>query len=140
VATFLAELLVALLILVGAGFTLVGSYGLARLPTLMQRLHAPTKAATLGVGGLLLASMLHAALLAGAPSARELLVTLFLFLTAPVTAHMLAKAHIHRERRGETLRLPVTGRPVGWATLDGGDDVPPSGDRLAATRRADGRA
>ena len=42
----LAEALVALLILAGSFFLLVGSLGLARLPTLIQRLHAPTKAAT----------------------------------------------------------------------------------------------
>jgi multicomponent K+:H+ antiporter subunit G len=132
VLTFLAELLVALLILVGAGFALVGSYGLAKLPTLMQRLHAPTKATTLGVGSLLVASMLHFALVAGDASIHELLVTLFLFLTAPVTALMLAKAHIHRERRGGSLPLPPTGRPVGWATLDEpepGEQAPPAAPR-----------
>ena len=61
----LAELLVSLLILAGSFFLFVGSLGLARLPSLMQRLHAPTKAATLGAGGLLLASALYFWLRAG---------------------------------------------------------------------------
>jgi multicomponent K+:H+ antiporter subunit G len=121
-AETLIELLAALLILIGSFFLLVGSYGLAKLPSLMQRLHAPTKSTTLGVGGLLLASMVHDAALLGGPSLHELLIVLFLFLSAPVTAHMLAKAHILRNR-AEADRLPPTGRPSGWATLDAGEDA-----------------
>jgi multicomponent K+:H+ antiporter subunit G len=117
-AAILLELLAALLLLAGSFFLLVGSYGLAKLPSLMQRLHAPTKATTLGVGGILLASVAHAGV-EGRVSLHELLIVLFLFLSAPVSAHMLAKAHILRHR-DEALRLPPTGRPVGWATLDAG--------------------
>ena len=43
---------------------------------------------------------------------------MFLFLTAPITAHMLAKVNLLRRRR-EAERLPPTGRPVGWAVLEG---------------------
>jgi multicomponent K+:H+ antiporter subunit G len=118
---FLIELVVALLILAGSFFLLVGSYGLAKLPTLMQRLHAPTKATTLGVGGLLLASMVYFGAVAGRFSFHELLITVFLFLTAPITAHMLAKAHILRDAP-EARRLPPTGRPAGWATLETGPE------------------
>lgn len=117
-SAFLIEFLVSLLILAGSFFLLVGSLGLAKLPTLIQRLHAPTKAATLGAGGMLLASMLHFWALNGTPSFHELLITLFLFLTAPITALMLAKANLLRRKR-EAEALPVTGRPVGWATLEG---------------------
>lgn len=115
--TVLAEALVAFLILVGAFFLLVGSLGLAKLPDLMRRLHGPTKATTLGIGALLIASMLAFAM-EGSLSIHELLITLFLFLTAPVTAQMIAKAFILSERRSGRLALPETGRPVGWATLD----------------------
>ena len=96
---------------------LVGSYGLARLPDIMRRLHAPTKATTLGVGATLIASMLYFTVVHRDPSVHELLITLFLFLTAPVSAQMIAKAHILRDR-GARKNLPHTGRPVGWATLD----------------------
>ena len=75
---FLLQLVVALLILAGSFFLLVGSYGLAKLPSLIQRLHAPTKAATLGAGGLLLASMLYFWAVKGHISFHELLITLFL--------------------------------------------------------------
>lgn len=99
-ATHLADVLTGLLILAGGGFALIGSIGLARLPTLMTRLHAPTKATTLGVGSSLVASMIHFAALRGLPSAHELLVALFLFITAPVSANMIAKAHLHRRASG----------------------------------------
>ena len=111
------EVLISLLILVGAFFLFVGSLGLAKLPDLMRRLHGPTKATTLGIGAMLIASMLYFWAIDGSPSIHELLITLFLFLTAPVTAQMIAKAHILHEGRTRD-NLPDTGRPVGWATLD----------------------
>lgn len=85
------EILVCALLLLGGAFALVGSWGLAKLGDFFKRLHGPTKASTLGVGGVLLASMLWQAM-QGQPSLRELLITLFLFMTAPVSAHLLAKA------------------------------------------------
>ena len=66
------EYLVCGLLLVGGGFALVGSWGLAKLDDLYKRLHGPTKASTLGVGGMLLAAMLWQ-LATGQPSLRELL-------------------------------------------------------------------
>ena len=86
------EILFVALLATGAFFSLVGSFGLLRLSDFLRRLHGPTKATTLGVGGVLLASILHHAWIGGEFSLRELLITLFLFLTAPVSAHLLAKA------------------------------------------------
>jgi multicomponent K+:H+ antiporter subunit G len=88
------DTVLALAIVIGAIFVLVGSIGLVRLGDVYSRLHGPTKATTLGMGGLLLASVLHFSR-AGELSLHELLVTGFLFLTAPVSAHMLAKAALH---------------------------------------------
>jgi multicomponent K+:H+ antiporter subunit G len=116
--TLLAELVVAALMLIGAAFVFVGSYGLAKLPDLMTRLHAPTKASTLGVGAILLASLAYFALVAGTFSLHELLISIFIFITAPVSALMIAKAYIFRVRGATRQKLPPTGRPVGWATLD----------------------
>lgn len=115
---FLAELVVVLLMLVGAGFVFVGSYGLAKLPDLMTRIHAPTKASTLGVGALLAASIAYFGLIEGSLTLHEVLISLFIFITAPVSALMLAKTHIFRLRGATEQPLPPTGRPVGWATLD----------------------
>lgn len=114
---FLAELLVSALLVIGGFFLFVGSYGLAKLPDTFRRLHGPTKATTLGVGSLLIASMLYFYFEHGALSFHELLISVFLFLTAPISALMVAKVHILR-RRGVQRALPPTGEPHGWATLD----------------------
>ena len=92
----LLEALLAFLIVAGAVFTFIGSLGLARLRDFYTRLHGPTKATTLGVGSLLIASALFFALTPYGLSLHEVLVTLFLFITAPVSAHMLAKAALHQ--------------------------------------------
>ncbi|WP_291864274.1 Na+/H+ antiporter subunit G [Bradyrhizobium sp.] len=86
------DIIISLLILVGAAFALVGSIGLARLPDFFTRLHGPTKATTLGVGSVVIASLIHSSAGTGGVSLRELAISLFLFITAPVSAHLLAKA------------------------------------------------
>ena len=111
----ISELLISALILIGAFFLLVGSFGLVKLTDTLRRLHAPTKATTLGIGSLLLASMLYFALVRGTPSLHELMITVFLFLTAPITAHMIAKAHLLRNAALQR-DLPQPPR-TGWATL-----------------------
>jgi multicomponent K+:H+ antiporter subunit G len=120
----LVEILVATLLFTAGGFAVVGSFGLIKLPDPMTRLHAPTKASTLGVGGVLLASILAVWLKTGALSVHELLVTLFLVLTAPITANFIAKAHMHYHLTQAD--LPPTGTARPWATLDlSGDPVEP---------------
>ncbi|MGD8407502.1 MAG: Na+/H+ antiporter subunit G [Thiohalophilus sp.] len=94
----MAEYLISALILIGAVFTFIGSLGLARLKDFYTRLHGPTKATTLGVGSLLIASAIFFSLGKGF-SVHEVLVTVFLFLTAPVSAHLLAKAALHQRTR-----------------------------------------
>ena len=91
----LAEYLISIALLIGAFFILVGSIGLLRLRDFYARLHAPTKATTLGLGAILVASMAYFAVVRGAPSLHELLITLFLFMSAPVSAYLLAKAALH---------------------------------------------
>ncbi|MGC9456151.1 MAG: Na+/H+ antiporter subunit G [Halothiobacillaceae bacterium] len=95
------DVVLALLVLVGAFFTLVGSIGLYRLPDFFMRLHGPTKATTLGVGAILVASALYFSFSDGL-SLHELLVTLFLFITAPVSAHLMAKAALHLQMKAVT--------------------------------------
>lgn len=90
------ELISVILILFGAAIALVGSIGLARFPDIFTRLHGPTKATTLGVGGVLLGTILLLVLQGETGVIRELLITVFLFLTAPVSAHLIAKAALHR--------------------------------------------
>ena len=96
------EAIVAALIVLGALFVLLGSTGLARLPDFLTRLHGPTKATTLGVGALLLASAIFFSTRESTGiSLHELAILLFLFITAPVTAHLLAKAALHRQSSTE---------------------------------------
>jgi len=90
------EIAVSVLLLIGGGFALLGSIGLARLPDFFTRLHGPTKATTLGVGALLIASIVQAG---DGVSFRELAITLCLVITAPVTAHLLSKAALAEKRR-----------------------------------------
>jgi multicomponent K+:H+ antiporter subunit G len=94
------EFLVASLILLGAVFALLGSIGLARLPDFFTRLHGPTKATTLGVGATVLASAVYFTATQPGLSLHEIAVMVFLFITAPVSAHLLAKAALHRSKDG----------------------------------------
>lgn len=136
------DILIAGLLVLGGAFALIGSWGLARLPGLMARLHGPTKATTLGVGGCLVASMVYFPTHGMDYSIHELLVTLFLFITAPISANMVAKAYLHERKvaadRGEQtdrdlppayvmpLPEPASGS-CGWATFGAPPkDAPPA--------------
>lgn len=87
---------VAIFLLIGAIFTLVGAIGLVKLPDSMTRLHAPTKVGTMGIGALLLASITNAFVF-GDGSFHELLIMAFLFVTAPISANFMSKVNIHRK-------------------------------------------
>lgn len=89
------EYFLSFLILTGALLTFIGSLGLVRLKDFYTRLHGPTKATTLGVGSLLIASSIYFSMYTESVSLHEVLITLFLFITAPVSAHLLAKAALH---------------------------------------------
>ncbi|HEY5601483.1 MAG TPA: Na+/H+ antiporter subunit G [Gammaproteobacteria bacterium] len=89
------DYLLSFLILAGAAFCFIGSLALVRLKDFYTRLHGPTKATTLGVGSLLIASAVYFSYHGDGLSLHEVLVTLFLFISAPVSAHLLAKAALH---------------------------------------------
>lgn len=107
--------LVAGLLVLGGGFGLVGSFGLLRLAQPMQRLHAPTKAATLGLAAVLSATALWLWSEKGQVTGQEVLVILLIFVTAPLSAFFLAKLHIARDPARSD--LPATGTGADWATL-----------------------
>lgn len=89
------EWLVAALILIGSVFALIGSIGLLKLPDFFMRLHGPTKATTLGVGALVIGSLIHFSTKGEGLSMHELLITIFLFITAPTSANLMAQAAMH---------------------------------------------
>lgn len=124
--TPLAEAAVSGLIVLGGLLGLVGSFGLLKLPDLVMRLHGPTKTATLGVGSVLVASVIYLEANRGASTWEELIIATLIFTTAPISAMFLAKAHIYREMRKED--LPPTGGDTEWATFAAPADEPADED------------
>lgn len=122
--TMAADIMIAALLLLGGGFVLIGSWGLVRFRTTMERLHGPTKATTLGLGALLVASVVFFQAKAGVWTVHELLISLFLFITAPISANMIAKVHLHRLRIGVVSEpTSIAGPPpriegTDWATFE----------------------
>lgn len=105
---------VGVALLLGAVFSVVGAVGLLKFNDAMTRLHAPTKVGTMGVGALLLASMIHSYLF-GEGSLHQLLIMAFLFVTAPISANFISKVNIHR-RASDAPPAPTS--ETIWATLD----------------------
>ena len=116
----LVDILISFFLVISGIFGLVGSFGLIKLPDPMTRLHAPTKATTLGVGGALIASMLYAYFEVGQFSFHELMIALFLFITAPITGHFIAKTHLHLLNKPSD--LPPTGSARPWASYESDAD------------------
>ena len=110
----IATFAVAFWLLIGAIFSLVGAIGLLRFNDSMTRLHAPTKVGTVGIGALLLASMIHSYTF-GEGSMHEVLIMAFLFVTAPISANFIAKVNIHRR---SCVAPPLPPRDDTWSTLN----------------------
>lgn len=110
------DILIVIFTVLGGFFGLLGSYGLLKLDDPVSRLHAPTKTSTLGVGAILIASVFHAWSYEHHGSSHELLIVMFLLVTAPVTANFIAKVHINRHMKAED--LPSPGDDPCWATHD----------------------
>ncbi|MCF8091032.1 MAG: Na+/H+ antiporter subunit G [Desulfotignum sp.] len=100
------EFVVSFFLILGAFFALTGSIGLYRMTDFFSRLHGPTKSTTLGVGGMALASAVYFSFQGNGISLHEVLITLFLFITAPVSAHFMAKAARHQRMHENKAALP----------------------------------
>jgi multicomponent K+:H+ antiporter subunit G len=110
----IATFAIIFFLLVGAVFTLVAGIGLLKLNDSMTRLHAPTKAGTVGIGAFLLASVLHSSAY-GDGSMHEILIVVFLFVTAPISANFIAKVNIHKRA---CAMPPKPVEDATWSTLD----------------------
>lgn len=115
-------------LLIGTIFTFVAAIGLLKLDNAMSRLHAPTKAGTVGIGAFLMASMLNSFLI-GEGSLHELLIMGFLFVTAPISANFMAKVNIHKQ---SCVAPPKPPRDDTWASLN-----VPAADLELAEKQAD---
>ena len=93
----ISEWIVSILLLLGGLFILIGSIGLIKLPDFFMRLHGPTKATTLGMASILIAAMVFFANSETGLSVKEILITIFLLITAPISGYMLIKSAIHHK-------------------------------------------
>ena len=110
----LMEILVSFFLITGTFFTIVGGIGMVKLPDLFMRLHAPTKSSTLGLGSFLIAAMIYSAF-HGRLGFAELLITLLAFITAPVSANLIAQAAIHLRLRSTSGDVSeAIDRPLPW--------------------------
>ena len=101
------QLAIAILVLLGALVTLVGTVGMVRWATFYQRVHAPTLGSSLGAALILLASSLYSSFALGRPVLHEVLVLLFILVTTPVTLMLLARAALYRDRAEGNPGVPV---------------------------------
>lgn len=97
---------VAGLLVLGAGLALVGSIGLLRLPSFYDRVHAPTLATTLGIGSILIASMLFFSVLQTRAVLHEVLIAAVIVITMPVTLMLLTRAALYRDQRDGNPGVP----------------------------------
>ena len=107
-----AALLVALLVLAGAAFALIGSLGLLRLGSFYDRIHAPTLGTTFGVMLIAFGSMLCFSVLQSRPLIHEFLILLFTTVTTPVTLMLLARAALYRDRTSGDPAVPPQDGPA----------------------------
>ena len=117
--SWLVAIALVLLLASSCFFILVGSLGLVKLSEFFKRLHAPTKASTLGVSCVLLASVGYHWFSDTDPQPRELLITAFLFITAPISAHLMAKAALSLHMAEQP---PMPGAASTPGSGDGDDD------------------
>jgi len=107
-----AALIVSLLLIVGASIVLIGALGLMRLRTFYQRIHGPAITVSLGAGSLLLASMLYFTVARSRPVVHEIIITLFVLLTAPVVSMMIMRAAVYRDLRARRADAGATAGDV----------------------------
>ena len=115
-----AALAVALLLVLGATIILTGALGLLRLPTFYQRVHGPAIIVTLGAACLLLASMLYFTVAQSRLVIHEIIIAVFLLLTAPVVAMTITRAAVYRDLRARRHNAGATAGDV-YRLKDDGD-------------------
>jgi len=96
----------ALLLMLGAGLTLIGSIGLVRLPTFYERIHAPTLGTSWGTAGIVLASVIVFSVTEARPVLHEVLIGFFVSVTTPVTLMLLGRAALYRDPGSARARRP----------------------------------
>ena len=94
----LVQIATAILVVLGAALTFVGSLGLLRLKSFYDRVHSPTLGTTLGTGLVLIASMLLFSASGARPILHEIVIAVMVTLTTPVTFVLLLRAALYRDQ------------------------------------------
>ena len=139
----MSEIAAGILLLLGGLFCAVAGLGVLRLPDVLVRMHASTKAGTLGVGLIVIGVAVHFATEEGGSLvvAKALLIVLFLLLTAPVGAHLIGRSAYRSETplwEGTVVdeRDRMGDEPQAW--VDSGTQTPGGDATPAAGERSDG--
>ncbi|MBK0021938.1 monovalent cation/H(+) antiporter subunit G [Brucella pseudogrignonensis] len=101
-----AAIIISFFLVAGAFLTLVGCIGLVRFKSFYERIHAPTIGSSFGAGGILIASIMFFSILQSKPILHEVLITVFVVITTPVTLMLLSRAVIHRDQTQDSKELP----------------------------------
>lgn len=113
-----ASLLVSFFVLGGALIALTGSVGLLRLKGFYPRVHAPTLGATLGIGGILIGSIICFSVLQSRPVVHEVLIAVFVTITTPVALMLLARAALYRDRVEGNPEVPAGDSDISLPSAD----------------------
>lgn len=97
-----AAIVSAVLLVVGAAITMIGSIGLLRLRTFYDRLHAPTLGTSWGAFAIIIASAVFFSVSEGRLMLHDLVIGLFIMCTTPVTLMLLGRAALYRDRAENT--------------------------------------
>ena len=113
------EIIVAILVLAGAGLALLGSTGLLRLPTYFERVHAPSIIATLGCWLIMLGTVLYFSVADSSLALHALLIAVFVAITVPIMSIFLMRAALFRARQAGRDVPPSLSQPK----VDGGTEA-----------------
>ncbi|SDH81645.1 monovalent cation/H(+) antiporter subunit G [Nitrosomonas sp. Nm132] len=102
---------VAAFLIIGAGLTLIGSFGLYRLRSFYDRIHAPTLGTSWGTAAIVLASIIYFSVLQSRPVFHEILIGIFVTITTPVTFMLLGRAALYRDRSEKNPEVPAMDSP-----------------------------
>ncbi|MCV6597825.1 MAG: monovalent cation/H(+) antiporter subunit G [Mangrovicoccus sp.] len=91
--------LIMALVIAGGAFAFFAGLGVLRLPGVLNKMHASTKAGTLGCTLTIAAAAVHFG--DTSVSVRAIATVLFLLLTAPIAAHMIGRAAYRVEKNGK---------------------------------------
>ena len=120
-----AAIPIALLLILGASIVLIGTLGLLRLPSFYQRMHGPAITITLGAGCILIASMVYFTVIQARAVVHEVIISVFLLMTAPVVSMLIMRAAVYRDLRARKRGAGATAGDV-YTIVEGENERSPA--------------